>query len=54
MGFALRKNNKLYFRHASDSAKKIVDSPLAIYLSQFINSPTVKGIAIFMPQKTTF
>lgn len=46
LGFAIRKNGKLYFREASQLKKKVRDSLLAVYLKKYINSPTVKGINI--------
>lgn len=49
MGFAIRKANGLYFREASSLEKKVIDTPLIPYLQSYLNSPTVKGISIFVP-----
>jgi hypothetical protein len=46
VGFAIKKQNKLYFREASMIKKKVSDTPLDEYLSNYLNSPSVKGINI--------
>ncbi len=43
---AIKKQNKLYFREASMIKKKVSDTPLDEYLSNYLNSPSVKGINI--------
>lgn len=50
LGFAIWKNNKLYFRQASLLHKKVVDSLFLNYLLKYQNSATVKGINIQIPQ----
>lgn len=53
LGFALRKQDgELIFRQASSEKKKVTDINLAKYLKSYLNSPTVKGVKILMPQKT--
>ena len=49
LGFGIRKNKILYFREASSIEGKVIDIPLTKYLSAYINSPTIKGIAVFAP-----
>lgn len=46
LGFAIRKNNKLLFRHASSEEKKVVEVLLSDYLKNVLNSPTIKGIHV--------
>lgn len=46
LGFAIRRNDQLYFRQASSVLHKIVDVPLVDYLKQALNSPTIKGINV--------
>ncbi|MHA1540679.1 MAG: N-acetylmuramoyl-L-alanine amidase-like domain-containing protein [Alphaproteobacteria bacterium] len=43
-GFLIKKENKIIFRHASATDKKIVDVELLKYLLQFKNSKSIKGI----------
>ncbi len=47
MGFAVRCNDELIFRHASEVHKKVVDQPLIRYLYERLHSPTIKGISVF-------
>lgn len=47
IGFALWKENKLIFREASLLQKKVIDTPLKVYLQNYLSSPTVKGISVF-------
>lgn len=51
LGFAIKKNQTLYFREASSKAKRVIDTPLALYLKRYLNSPTIKGIAVLMPTR---
>lgn len=54
LGFAIRKDDILYFREASSIALKVIDIPLTDYLKGYIDSPTVKGINVLkvkMPAK---
>ena len=53
LGFAIRKNGKLFFREASSVQHKTIDTPLAEYLKKAIDSPTIKGINIqvVVPEK---
>jgi len=46
MGFAIWKNDKLYFRAASTWYQKVVDIKLTDYLKKFTGQPYVKGINI--------
>lgn len=46
LGFAFRKQGKLYFRQASSQLGKVVDVPLVDYLKEKISSPTIKGINV--------
>lgn len=46
LGFAIWKNNRLYFRQASSLHKKVIDVPLIDYLHEARKSPTIKGINI--------
>lgn len=43
-GIAIRKNDTLYLRHASQDSQKVVEVPFKDYLSRFIESRKVKGI----------
>lgn len=52
LGFAIWKDNVLYFRQASSVAMKVVDVPLIDYLKQAMNSPTIKGIHIEVVNET--
>jgi hypothetical protein len=53
MGFAIWKNQTLYFRQASSKMNKVADIPLIAYLQEALDSPTIKGIniQIVVPQK---
>lgn len=53
LGFAFRKNNKLYFRQASSEYNQVVEVPLEDYLRKCMESPTIKGInvEIILPKK---
>ncbi|CAM2924057.1 N-acetylmuramoyl-L-alanine amidase-like domain-containing protein [Legionella worsleiensis] len=53
LGFAIRKNDQLYFRQASSQHGKVVDVPLIDYLNAAQKSPTIKGINIqvLIPKK---
>lgn len=46
IGFAIRKNNQVYFRHASSEQKKVVEVLLVDYLKDYLGSSTVKGINV--------
>lgn len=46
LGFAIWKNNIIYFRQASSELGKVVDVPLISYLDKARSSPTIKGINI--------
>lgn len=46
LGFALKDNKNLIFRHASVDSGTIIDIPLTDYLHKFIRSPTIKGISL--------
>ena len=46
LGFAIWKNDKLYFRQASSTYGKVIDVPLIDYLRDALKSPTIKGINI--------
>lgn len=46
LGFAIWKNDTLYFREASSIHNKVVDVPLIDYLKKARTSPTIKGINI--------
>ncbi len=51
MGFAIWKNNRLYFRHATSSgAKCVTDVLLTEYLQKYLLSPTLKGINLLKIQ----
>ncbi|MDE1463295.1 N-acetylmuramoyl-L-alanine amidase-like domain-containing protein [Spartinivicinus poritis] len=45
-GLAIRKNGKLYFRHASSSQNAVVDVEFTQYFSKFLLSPTLKGVNV--------
>ncbi|MCX7120310.1 MAG: DUF1460 domain-containing protein [Gammaproteobacteria bacterium] len=47
LGFAIRRDNQLYFRHASSEKKSVVAVLLVDYLRDCLDSETIKGIAIF-------
>lgn len=51
LGFAIKKQNQLYFREASSIEKKVIDVPLIDYLKKYLDSPTVKGINILIVLK---
>lgn len=46
MGFAIRRDNQLFFRNASQVHRKVEDVLLVEYLYERITSPTIKGINI--------
>lgn len=46
LGFGIRKENALFFRHASSEQKCVVEIPLSDYLKNYLDSPTIKGINI--------
>jgi len=46
LGLAVRKGGELIFRHASSLQHSVVDIPLAVYLSHYLTSKTLKGIAV--------
>ncbi|MBA2657704.1 MAG: DUF1460 domain-containing protein [Tatlockia sp.] len=52
LGFAIWKNNTLFFRQASSQYGKVIDVPLIPYLKEALASPTIKGIniEIVLPQ----
>jgi len=45
-GFAVRKDGVLYFLEASEVYGKVSMVPLADYLHQYLDSPTIKGINV--------
>ncbi|WP_051261848.1 N-acetylmuramoyl-L-alanine amidase-like domain-containing protein [Desulfovibrio inopinatus] len=51
-GFAIRTpNGTLLFRHAkAGKTRQVTEEPLETYLRPFINSKTIKGVNILMPQ----
>lgn len=46
LGFAIRINGVLMYREASSLDNKVIDIPLEKYLSEYLQSPTIKGIHI--------
>jgi hypothetical protein len=48
LGFVFHSPQGLIFRHASSEDQHIVQGPLDDYLYQRINSPTIKGINVFV------
>jgi hypothetical protein len=46
VGFAIRKNDRLYFRHASSEEKCVVEILLSDYLKNYLDSATIKGIHV--------
>ncbi len=46
LGFGIRKNGILYFREASTSQKKVIDTKLTEYLKKYLTNSTVKGINV--------
>jgi hypothetical protein len=46
LGFLLRINGKFIFRHASQIEQCVIEHPFLDYLTNYINSSTVKGINI--------
>ncbi len=46
LGFALRIDGVLMFRHATSLGKHVVQVPLRDYLQQCLKLPTIKGIAV--------
>lgn len=51
LGFAIWKNNVLYFRNASSISQRVLDEKLENYLKKTLDSPTIKGIHIEKPQE---
>lgn len=53
LGFAIRKDDKLFFREASSIQHKTMDTPLTEYLKKALTSPTIKGvnIQVVLPKK---
>lgn len=47
LGFCFHKDGALVFRHASSEAQHVVEISLEEYLFQRLDSPTIKGIAVF-------
>jgi hypothetical protein len=45
-GFAVRKDGVLYFLEASEVYMKVSEVPMADYLRQYLDSPTIKGINV--------
>lgn len=43
MGFAIRTTDGLMLRHASSTAGKVIDQPLATYLQQYLDKKTTVG-----------
>lgn len=46
LGFAIWKDDILYFRQASSTQHRVVDTPLINYLQEARNNPTIQGIHI--------
>ncbi len=46
LGIAIRKNNQLYFRHASSEQKCVVEVLLSDYLKNCLKSETVRGVCV--------
>lgn len=46
LGFAVWKNNILYYRNASQILGKMTDMPMTDYLKNTLNSPTIRGINV--------
>lgn len=46
LGFAIWKNEILYFRHASSSAKVVTEEPLLDYLRKMNSIPSIGGINV--------
>jgi hypothetical protein len=46
VGFAIRKDDVLLYRQASSIERRVMDIPLAEYLSYRLESPTIKGINV--------
>lgn len=51
LGFAIWKNNVLYFRNASSVYHQVFDEKLENYLKKTLDSPTIKGIHIEKTQE---
>lgn len=51
LGFAIWKDNRLWFREASVTEKKVIDILLEDYLRDTLKSPTIRGINIQMAQQ---
>jgi hypothetical protein len=50
-GFAVRKNGLLYFLEASEVLEKVAMVPMADYLREYLDSPTIKGIDVLVIAK---
>lgn len=46
LGFGIWKDGILYFRQASSTKGKVIDTPLIHYLQKSLKSPTIKGINV--------
>lgn len=53
MGFAVQTDKGLMYREASSVDHKVTDVPLAKYLRQFLDSKTVKGINVEVPNSSS-
>jgi len=47
LGFAIRRENQLFFRHASSEQKQVVEVLLSDYMRNCLKSETIKGIGIY-------
>lgn len=47
VGFAIRKNGRLYFRHASSVHKNVVDEVFSDYMKKFFSKKNALGITVF-------
>jgi hypothetical protein len=54
LGFAIWKNDILYFRNASSIEHQVIDIPLETYLKNFLSSQTIKGIHIEKTLETSW
>lgn len=50
LGFAIKKDNEIIFRHASQKYKKVTEENLFEYLKQYENSKTIKGFSVIKIQ----
>lgn len=46
LGFAIKKDNSIIFRHASKTYQKTIEEDLYTYLKQYEDSKTIKGFSI--------